>query len=200
MKRITIAFLICSVLAVLLVAGCAKQPTEDIKAAQVSVDAVVAEGAQKYAPEDAKLITEAMNAAMEEIKVQDGKTMKNYGKAKEMLAKVKTDAETLKSNLPMKKEQAKNTALATQETAKTAVQEAKILLAKAPKGKGSKADIEALKADVKGLEDSLAEVQAAMDGEDYGAAIEKANSIKEKAGEVSAQVTQAMEKVGAKAK
>lgn len=200
MKRITFTLLICSVLAVLLVAGCAKQPTEDINAAQTAVDAVMAEGAQKYAPEDAKMITDAMTAAMEEIKVQDGKTMKNYGKAKEMLAKVKADAEALKPNIPMKKEQAKTNALTAQETAKAAVQEAKTMLAKAPKGKGSKADIEALKADVKGLEDSLAEVQAAMDGEDYGAAMEKSNSIKEKAGEVSAQVTQAMEKVGAKTK
>jgi hypothetical protein len=200
MKRITITFLICSMLAVLLVAGCAKQPTEEINAAKTAVDTVMAEGAQKYAPEDAKMVTDTMTAAMEEIKAQDGKTMKNYGKAKEMLAKAKADAEALKANLPMKKEEAKTNALAAQEAAKAAIQEAKALLAKAPKGKGSKADIEMLKADVKGLEDSLAEVQAALDGEDFGAAIEKANSIKEKSAEVSAQVTQAMEKVGAKTK
>jgi membrane protein involved in colicin uptake len=200
MKRITIALLAFGILTVLLVTGCAKQPTEDINAAQKAVDAVTAEGAQKYAPEDAKKLAGAMTAAMEEIKIQDGKTLKNYSKAKEMLAKVKSDAEALKTDLPVKKEQAKTAALSAQEAAKTAVQEAKTILTKAPKGKGSKADIEALKADVKGLEDLLSEVNSAVESEDYGAATEKANSIKEKAAEVSTQITQAMEKVGKKTK
>ena len=84
--------------------------------------------------------------------------------------------------------------------AMTAVKDAKSLLSKAPRGKGSKADIEALKADLKGLEESLVEVKAAVEAEDYGAAIEKANSIKEKAAEVSTQITEAMGKVGAKTK
>ncbi|MBU4010651.1 MAG: hypothetical protein KJ882_07780, partial [Proteobacteria bacterium] len=75
-------------------------------------------------------------------------------------------------------------------------EEAKGLLEQAPKGKGSMADIEAFKADLKGLEDSLVEVQAAMDSSDYNAAIEKANAIKEKATAISDQVKAAMEKVG----
>ena len=125
MKRITNTFLALSILAVFLVAGCSKQPTEEIAAAQSAVAAVMAEGAQKFAPEDAKKMIDSMAAAMAEIKTQDSKTLKNYSKAKEMLAQVKTDAEALKTSLPKKKEQAKTDALSAQESATTAVQEAK---------------------------------------------------------------------------
>jgi len=197
MKKSIVIFLVV-VMAGLLLIGCGKQPTEDINAAKSAVDTVIAEGAEKYASEDAKLLNDELTAALDEIKIQDGKMMKDYGKAKEMLAKVKADAEELKTSLPMKKEEAKNNALAGQEAAKTAIEDAKKLLSKAPKGKGSRADIEAMKADVKGLEESLSEVQAAVDAEDYATAAEKARSIQEKAAEVSSQVTQAMEKVGAK--
>ena len=195
----TLKFLALGVLTIFLLAGCGKQPTEEINAAKASVDTVVAEGAQKFAAEDAKKLNDNMQAAQDEIKVQDSKTLfKNYAKAKELLAKVKTDAEALKAGLAAKKEEAKKNAATAQEAAKTSVAEAKALLAKAPKGKGSKADIEALKADLKGIEDSLAEIKSANDSEDYNAAIEKSNAIKGKAAAISDQIQKAMEKVGTK--
>ncbi len=191
-------YLIVGLMAMFLFVGCAQQPTKEINDAKAAVDAVVAEGAEKYAQADAKKLNDDLAAAMSEIKAQDGKMMKNYSKAKEALAKVKADAEALKTGLAAKKEEAKQNAITAQGAAKTAINDAKALLAKAPKGKGSKADIEAMKADVKGLEESLPEVQKLVDTEDYSAAAEKANAIKDKASAVSDQIKQAMEKVGAK--
>lgn len=195
-----VKFLALSMVTIFLLVGCAKQPTEEMNAAKASIDAVVAEGAQKFAAEDAKKLNDGMQAAQDEIKVQDGKTFKDYAKAKELLAKVKADAEALKAGLAAKKEEAKKNAAAAQEAAKASVAEVKTLLAKAPKGKGSKADIEALKADLKGIEDSLAEIKSANDSEDYNAAIEKSNAIKDKAAAISDQIKKAMEKVGTKKK
>jgi len=194
----TLKFLALGVLTIFLLVGCGKQPTEEINAAKVSVDAAVAEGAQKFAAEDAKKLNDSMQAAQDEIKVQDGKTFKDYAKAKELLAKVKADAEALKAGLAAKKEEAKKNAAEAQEAAKTSVTEAKALLTNAPKGKDSKADLEAFKADLKGIEDSLAEVKTANDSEEYSAAIEKSNAIKDKAVAISAQIKEAMEKVGTK--
>ena len=159
--------------------GCAKQPTEEINAAKAAIDAVMAEGAQKFAAEDAKKLNDGMQAVQDELKVQEGKTFKSYDKTKELLAKVKADADALKAALPAKKEEAKKNALAAQEAAKASVTEAKALLKKAPKGKGSKADIEALKADLKGIEDSLAEIQKLFDTEDYNVAVEKSKAVQE---------------------
>lgn len=196
----TLKLLALSMVAIFLLVGCAKLPTEEINAAKASVDAVVAEGAQKFAAEDAKKLNDSMQAAQDEIKVQDGKTFKDYAKTKELLAKVKADAETLKAGLAAKKEEAKKNATAAQEAAKASVADAKALLAKAPKGKGSKADIEALKADLKGIEDSMAEIKTANDSEDYDVAIEKSNAVKGKAAAISDQIKKAMEKVGTKKK
>ncbi|MDH5468090.1 MAG: hypothetical protein OEY25_11785, partial [Candidatus Aminicenantes bacterium] len=66
---------------------------------------------------------------------------------------------------------------------------------KAPTGKGARADIEALRADLKALEGSLAEVQQAIDSEDYLGAADRARIIQEKASGISSQIKQALEKV-----
>ena len=142
-------------------------------------------------------MADELNAAMEEVKTQDAKYFKNYDKAKEMLAKAKADADTLKTGLAAKKEQAKNDATANLAAASEAVKAAKAALSKAPKGKGAAADIEAMKGDLQGAEAALAEVQPLIDGQDYIAARDKAAGVKAKADEVSAAVAAAMEKMAA---
>jgi len=199
MKSI-LKYVAVSMITIFLFAGCAQQPTEEINAAKAAVEAVMAEGAQKFTAEEAKLLNDTLQSAQDEVKVQDDKIFKNYTKAKELLAKAKADAETLKVTVAAKKEEAKNNAVAAQDAAKASVAEAKALLEQAPKGKGSQADIEALKADLQGLEDSLAEAQKAADSEDYSTAVEKANTIKEKSDAISGQIKEAMAKVGAKKK
>ena len=186
-----------SVLVALVVAGCGSQPAQEIQAAKGAVDGVVADGGEKFAPAETKAVSDAVNAAMEEVKTQDGKFFKNYDKAKEMLTKAKADADTLKTGLAAKKEQAKNDATANLAAASEAVKAAKAALSKAPKGKGAAADIEAMKGDLQGMEAALAEVQPLIDGQDYIAARDKAAGVKAKADEVSAAVAAAMEKMAA---
>lgn len=193
----SLSYLVFSVILMFMFTACSKQPAQEINAAKSAVDTVISEGAEKFASEDAKKLNADLTAAMNEIKTQDGKFMKNYDKAKGMLAKVKADAETLKAGLAAKKEEAEKNAIASQEAAKAAIDEAKSLLSKAPKGKGSSADIEAMKADVKGIEEAFPDVQKLIDAEDYIAASDKANAMKDKAAEISGQIKQAIEKVGA---
>jgi len=187
-------------LVMFILTGCAKQPTEDMNASQKAVEAAKAAGGEKYIPEDSKKVDDNLAAALNEIKAQDNKfaLSRNYDKAKQMLAQVKADAEKVKTDIPSKKEEAKKNALAGQEAARASVKEAKALLAKAPMGKGARADIEALKGDIKGLEDSVPELQQLIDKEDYVVATDKAKAIKEKADGVSNQIKEAMQKVKGK--
>jgi hypothetical protein len=187
-------------LVMFILAGCAKQPTDDINAAQKAAEAAKAAGGEKYMPEDTKKLDDNLTAALNEIKAQDSKSFlsRNYDKAKQMLAQVKADAEKVKTDIPSKKEEAKKNALAGQEAAKASIKEAKALLAKAPMGKGSRADIEALKGDIKGLEDSLPELQQLIDKEDYVVVTDKAKAIEEKTEGVSNQIKEAMKKVKGK--
>jgi hypothetical protein len=199
MKRL-LKYFTYGLLVMFILAGCAKQPTEDINAAQKAVEAAKAAGGEKYIPEDTKKVDDNLAAALNEIKAQDSKfaLSKNYDKAKQMLAQVKADAEKVKTDVPSKKEEAKKNALAGQEAARASVKEAKALLAKAPMGKGTRADIEALKGDIKGLEDSVPELQQLIDKEDYVVAMDKAKAIKEKADGVSNQIKEDMQKVKGK--
>ncbi len=178
-----------------LFTSCGKQPTQEISQAEAAVNDAIKEGADVYAKEELKKLQDDLAAAMEEVNTQGKKVFKKYGNAKKMLLQVKTDAEALKATIPAKKEQAKNDALKALDEAKVAVEEAKALLAKAPKGKGTKADIEAFTADLKGLEDMLTEVQQGIDTEDYFGATDKAKIIKEKAISISDQIKAAIEKV-----
>jgi hypothetical protein len=183
-----------------ILVGCAKQPTDDINTAQKAVEDAKAAGGEKYIPEDSKKVDDNLAAAQNEIKAQNSKfaLSRNYDKAKQMLAQVKADAEKVKADIASKKEEAKKNALAGQDAARASVKEAKALLAKAPMGKGARADIEALKGDIKGLEDSVPELQQLIDKEDYVVATDKAKAIKEKADGVSNQIKEAMQKVKGK--
>jgi hypothetical protein len=159
----------------------------------------MAEGAEKYAPEDAKRLNNSLNIALGEVKSQEGRLLKNYTKAKEVLAKVRVDADAVKAGLAARKEEARKQALAAQEAAKSAVEGAGAQLAKAPKGKGVRADVEAAKADLQGLGEALADLQKLIDTEDYPSAINRAGAITDKATALTSRIKQALGKPGAKA-
>jgi hypothetical protein len=175
---------------VILFAGCAKKPSREIGAARSAVDAVMAEGAENYAPEEAKKVNDELTAAMNEIKVQDGQLLKNYGRAKAGLTKVKADAEALKSELLAKKEAARNSALTAQSEAAKTVKEVDSALANATNGKEGHVNIAAMKSDVEGLEESLPDIRKLIDSEDYGAAVEKAEAIRDRAMVISLHLRQ----------
>jgi len=188
MKK-TIAIWMAGLVVAFVLASCAKPPTQQMDAAKAAVEACKTEGADVYAKDEFKKLNDDLQAALDQV------TAKKYKQAREMLIKVQADADALKATIPAKKEEAKNAAIAAQGEARTALDEAKALLEKAPKGKGTKADIEAFTADLKGLEDSFPEIQAAIDNGDFFGAKDKAVAIKDKATSISDQIKQAIEKV-----
>jgi hypothetical protein len=179
---------------VFLIASCSK-PQQAMDGAKAAIEAAKNEGADVYAAEELKTLEDSLTTAMDEVETQSKKFLKSYGTSKDMLAKVKADAEALKASIPEKKENAKNEALAMIEEAKVAIEEAKAFLEKAPRGKGTKADIDAFTADLKGLEDSLLGIQGVIDGGDYLGALDSAKTIKDKAASISEEIQKAIEKV-----
>jgi len=189
--------LIVIVLVALLYVGCASEPTQEINDAQTAIEAAITDGANTYTQAEIKGIQDNFTAAVEEAKANTGKLFKSNDEAKKKLVQIKTDAEALKATVATKKEEAKNNALNLQKEIQTAIEEAKGYVEKAPKGKGTQADIEAFNTDLTALNDSLPEVQKLIDGEDFLGAVEKGNTIKEKATGISDQIKQAIEKVEA---
>lgn len=184
-------YLLFGLLLAFSIAGCSKQPVQEINAAKTAVDALTAEGAEKDLAADAKKINDALAAALSEIKVQDGKLFKDYKKAKELLVKVASDAGALKSSLAAKKEELKKSAVAAGEASWTALNEAKALLKKAPKKRKA---VEGIESEIAALEESLQDVQKLITAEDYSAALNKAEAVKNKAAAVSDRIRQIKEK------
>jgi hypothetical protein len=193
-----IKVLALGLIAAFIFTSCAKQPTQEIEAAKAAIESVVQAKGTLYAADELKKLNDDLAVANDEVTAQSKKFFKKYGKVKEALAKIVTDADGVKALIPGRIEEAKNAAVQAQTEAQAAITEAKALLEKAPKGKGSKADIEAMKADLAGIELSYAEVQAAIDAEDYFGAKDKAAVVKEKAAGISQQVQAAIDKVKGK--
>ena len=193
-------YIVISLIAIVFITGCSKQPLQEINTAKAAVDSIISEGAEKYLPDDAKKINDDLNKAMDEVKAQDAKTFKNYENAKKMLAAVKTEAEAVNAKLPAKKEEARKDAITAMEDARTAMDAAKTLIEKASKGKTPTAANETISADIKNLEDSFRELQAQVDREDYLTIASKAAEIKSKASELSTLIQQPAEKTEKKKK
>ena len=67
------------------------------------------------------------------------------------------------------------------------------MLEKAPKGKGTAADLEAMKADLTAAESTIADANTAMSAEKYKDAKAKAEAAKASAANVVSQIQAAME-------
>jgi hypothetical protein len=182
------------VMALVMVVACGKPPQAEIDAAKAALEAARAAAADKWAETDYQTAESSLSNAEAEVDAQAQKWFKNYDKAKELMETAKADAERAAAAAVANKETAKNEATAAIADATTALEEAKTALAGAPKGKDTKADLELFKQDLEGLAATLTEAQAAMDGEDYYGAKDKASSVKEKATSISDQIAQAAAK------
>lgn len=196
MKK-TVAFLLMSTMAVVLLSACAEQPTQELAAAKSAIDSVVSEGAEKYMPNELESLNRKMTDALSEIKTQDSYTFSNYSLAKFTLSQIQEDAAALKGKMAQRKEELKNAASSALTEAQAAVAEAKSLLDNAPQGKGSMADIEAMKSDVAGLETELQTVAPQIEAGEYIVATEKAHAVSTGALNISNEIRAAQEKIAA---
>lgn len=184
-------------LAVLLVTGCAKPPTEQIQAAEKAVKEAQQSGAATYTAEEYAKLEGTLAALKKEVGDQDGKfaLFRDYGKAEQLAASAKADGQRITTEAAKKKEEAKAAALQAQQVAQEGVKSALDLVAKAPVGK-DRAALEAIKNDAEALRASLNQVQIALDKEDYPAAQTQAKAIHDKSQAVSAEIQNALAKVG----
>lgn len=194
MKK-AIKIILVSLTAVTLLSACASPPDAEIASAKSAIDAVVAEGAEQYTPDQMQSINRKLEEAMAEIKTQDSYFFSNYSLAKFTLGQVVEDCTALKGKVAQRKDELKVAANTALTEAQAVVAEAKGLLEVAPQGKGSLADIEAMKSDIVGLETELQGVPAQIDAGEFVAATEKAHAVSVKAMGIGNDVKAAQEKV-----
>ncbi len=184
----------------LLLAGCSSAPTAEITATKAAVTSIQTEDARTYAPESLKAAEDELNKALAEVQAQDAKfgLSRDYKQASTMLKSAKDLSEKTKNDAEVGKAKARSDAEATIAALPQLIDDAKKALAKAPKGKDTKADLEAMQGDLKLAEEALTEAGTAMSQTKYAEALAKANSAKSKASAIVDQVKQAQEKMKAR--
>jgi hypothetical protein len=132
-----------------------------------------------------------------EVEDQDAKfaLLRDYGKAEQLAATTKAEAERVKAEAVTKMEEAKSAAIQAQQAAQETVKSTLMLVAKAPAGK-DRAALESIKTDAEALKASLNDVQMMIDKGDYLGAQTKAKAIQERGQAVSNEIETAMAKIG----
>lgn len=183
-----------------MLSGCASAPTEEINATNEALKAIENPDVNTYAPESLKTAQDELTKALAEVKTQDEKfaMTRDYKPAVAMLKSAKELADKAKEDAVANKAKAKASAEAAIAELPQTMQEASTLLAKAPKGKDTKADIEAMQNDLKLAEEAATEANQAMASEQYIVAQEKADTAKSKATAIIDQVNAARQKLGRK--
>jgi len=178
--------------------ACAEKPIQGSDAALQALQAAKQAGGMEYAPEALRVAEDEYQKAQEEIGLQENTFLltRNYDAANALLAKVVADAEKAKTEAIANKQQAKTEAEAAMDLAKISLEEAKIQLTRAPTGKGTQADLQALRGDLQAAETTLAEIDGIMTKEDYLGVKAKAESVQILAARVNEQVAQAIQKTG----
>ena len=186
-----------SVAAALLFFACASAPKEEIAATQAAIQSAQNDDVRMYAPDSLKAAEDTLSKAMAEVQTQDDKfaMSRDYKAASDLLKTAKDDAAKAVSDAQANKAKAKADAEAILSTLPTLFADAAKALATAPKGKDTKAELEALQADLKSAEEAAASASQAMTQEMFADALAQASTAKSKADSVIAQVIAAKEKI-----
>lgn len=190
MRKVLVAVLM---LAILGLVACAKPPQALIDGAKQAVSEAQAAEAGTYAPDALKAATDKAAAMDAELAVQQEKFFKSYKLTEQLANELKTLADKAKADAVAGKAQAKADAEAAIAAAEAAVLTAREDLKKAPKGKGSTADLAAMTGDVDAAQTAIDDAKADMTGEKFLDAKAKADNAKAGAEKVSADVLAAIE-------
>jgi len=179
-KRIVV---IMTLLALPLLIGCSKAPETEMQNAQAAIQSAQTAQAEQYAPEAYQMAMDTLNAATAAKQEQDGKfsLFRSYGKSKEMFLAAQALADRAATAAAAEKERVKGEVATLMAETQTLLENATKALAGAPKGKGSKADIELLKNDLAAATTAFEEAKADIQAENYLAAKAKFETVKAKA-------------------
>ena len=109
--RIRVRFLAIALGLAITVTGCASPPAADMDAATAAVDKAAADRADQYAAESLKAAQDARAAMDVELKAQEGKWFKSYGKTKELAVAAKAAGDKAAADAVAGKEKAEALAI-----------------------------------------------------------------------------------------
>jgi ElaB/YqjD/DUF883 family membrane-anchored ribosome-binding protein len=195
-KRFVLIVAAVALLAVMV--GCSKPPEAEMQKAQQALDAAKAAEAETYVPDSYNAALDSFNAAESAKKEQDSKfaLFRSYGKSKEMFASAEQMLNNVTSEAVTKKDEVRQEVEAALISAKAVVDSADAALAKAPRGKGSRADIELIKNDFSAVQAGYDDAKNDVDGGQYMTAKTKIETVVDNAHKIIDEIAKARKGAG----
>ncbi|KPJ65284.1 hypothetical protein AMJ44_10600 [candidate division WOR-1 bacterium DG_54_3] len=192
-KRIAVIF---AIFALLTIVGCGKAPEEEIQKANSAMEAARTTEAEDYAPDLYQMAIDTLNAAKAAKQEADGKfaLFRSYGKAEELYVRAEALANQAATEAQSEKERVRAEVTGLLAQAKALLDSANVALSKAPRGKGTKADIELIKNDLAAATSAYDEAKADFDVGKYAVAKTKLEAAMQKARSISEEIAKAAAK------
>jgi len=175
------------VLALMLV-GCAKYPQADIDAAQAALTAAKQAEADRYVPDMYNAAQKTLNDALALADKEKQAWFSNYDEALKLVASAKEAAGNAANAVAAKKDEVKKATEELLAKVPEEVKNAKKMWTKAPRGKGTREALAAIKADIETQEKAVDEVNAALTSGDFLTAQQKAQAILDKLASLEAEL------------
>lgn len=190
-KRLALIVAALALLAVMV--GCSKPPEAEMQSANAAMEAARTAEAETYVPDSFRAAMDTLNAADAAKKEQDSKfaLFRSYGKSKEMFVKSTEMFTNVASEAATEKEKVHQEVVAALATARAVVDSATAALNKAPRGKGSKADIELIKSDLTAVEAGYTEAESDINAGKYMTAKAKVENVINNAHKIMDEIAQA---------
>jgi hypothetical protein len=194
LKRFALILVALTLLALMI--GCGKAPEAEMQRANSAQEAARMAEAETYVESLYLAAQDTMNAAMAAKQEQDSKfaLFRSYGKAKEGFIAAETMFNNTVAAAQGEKERVKNLVAQMLVDAKAVLDSADMMLKKAPRGKGSTADIELIKNDLAAVQTSYGEAEADINTGKYMAAKSKLEALVQKAHAIMDEISAAAAK------
>jgi len=188
--------IVLAVVALLLVTGCSKPPEVEMQNAETAIQAAQAVEAEQYAPQAYRVAMDSLTAAKAAKTEQDSKfaLFRSYSKAKAMFLSAQAMAEQAKTEAEAEKERVRLEVMDMMTKAQESVDAAAKALEKAPRGKGSKADIEMIKNDLESVMMGFNEAKADFDAGKFLVAKGKLETVMTKSQSIISEIEAAKAK------
>jgi len=175
--------------------ACATPPQAQVDAANAALTKATAAGATEYAPEADRAAQDARAKLDAELKTQADKFAftRSYEEATRLAAAATAAGEKAANDAVQRKQAAQTEASTAVVDARAAIQDADTALTGAPKGRGGKADVDALQLDLAAAKLMLGDAEAALNSQHFQDVKAKAEAAKEKATAVKSAVDQAIQ-------
>lgn len=184
----------------LVFASCQKYPQAEVDAANAAVEAAKLAQANLYVASEFTALQDSLNTVLAAVEKEKSKLFKNYKDEVAKLTATSEMAKTVAANAVAKKEQMKQECTATLAEITVLMDANKEMLAKAPKGKEGKAAMEAIQADLTGIETQVGEVNNKFASDDIISALTQAKALKDKATSINTELTDVLAKTKGKKK